>query len=59
MTELGGPGERVSGEKLLAWGRKVSRIHLVSGSSAHRAQSVSVWGTPARCMVDKAWRVKR
>jgi hypothetical protein len=59
MTGLGGPGDSVSGEKLLAWGRKVSRIHLISGSSAHRAQSASVWGMPARCMVDKAWRIKR
>ena len=59
MTQLTGPGDSVSGEKLLAWGRKVSRIHLISGSSAHRAQSVSVWGMPAKCVVDKAWRLKR
>jgi hypothetical protein len=59
MTELGGPVDSVSGETLLAWDRKVSRIHLISGSSAHHAQSVSVWGMPARCMVDKAWRIKR
>jgi len=59
MTELGGPGDSVCGEELLAWGRKVSRIHLISGSSANRAQSVSVWGMPAKCIVDKAWRVKR
>jgi len=59
MTQLSEPGDCVAGEKLLAWGRKVSRIHLISGSSAHRAQSVSVWGMPAKCIVDKAWRVKR
>ncbi len=59
MTQLSEPGDRVEGEKLLAWGRKVSRIHLISGSSAHRAQSVSIWGMPARCVVDKPWRVKR
>jgi len=59
MTQQGEPGNFVEGEKLLAWGRKVSRVHLISGSSAHRAQSVTVWGMPAKCMVDKAWRVKR
>jgi len=59
MTELGGPGDNVCGEKLLAWGRKVSRIHLISGTSAHRAQSVSVWEMPAKCVVDKTWRIKR
>jgi len=59
MTELNETGDCVAGEKLLAWGRKVFRIHLISGSSAHRAQTVSVWGMPAKCIVDKAWRVKR
>ena len=59
MTGPSEAGDSISGEKLLAWGRKVSRVHLISGSSAHRAQSVSIWGMPARCVVDKAWRVKR
>jgi predicted transcriptional regulator len=38
-------------------GRKVSRVRIVSGTSAHRAQSVYVWGMPAACRIDKPWRL--
>lgn len=56
MTELAGLGDSVSGEKLAAVGRKVGRVFVVSGTGAHRAQRVYIWGDPARCYVDKAVR---
>ncbi|MFA5897028.1 MAG: hypothetical protein WC985_09045 [Thermoplasmata archaeon] len=58
MTELREPGDAVVGEKLVAWGRKVSAVHLISGTSAHRAQSVYVWGKPASCRIDIAVRLR-
>ena len=58
MTELREPGDAVVGEKLVAWGRKISRVHLISGTAAHRAQSVHVWGTPAKCRIDVAIRLR-
>lgn len=58
MTELSEPGDSVVGEKLVAWGRKVSRVHLIAGTSAHRAQSVYVWGAPAKCRIDIAIRLR-
>lgn len=56
MAELGGVGDSVLGEKLAAVGRKVGRVFVISGTGAHRAQRVYVWGDPARCYVDKAIR---
>jgi hypothetical protein len=58
LTELREPGDAVAGEKLLGWGRKISRIHLISGTSAHRAQSVYIWGAPAKCRIDIAIRTR-
>ena len=57
MTELRGAGDGLVGEKLVAWGRSVSRVRVVSGTSAHRAQSVYVRGNPAGCRIDKPWRI--
>jgi len=57
MTELRSPGDRLVGEKIIAWGRKVSRVRIVSGTSAHRAQAVYVWGMPAASRIDKPWRL--
>ena len=56
MTELGGLGDRVAGEKLAAVGRKVGRVFVIPGTGAHRAQRVYIWGDPARCYVDKPIR---
>ncbi len=56
MAELGAVGDFVTGEKLAAMGRKVSRVVVISGTGAHRAQRVYIWGDPARCYVDKEVR---
>ena len=56
MVELGKVGDCVAAEKLAAVGRKVGRVFVISGSGAHRAQRVYIWGDPARCYVDKAVR---
>lgn len=56
MSELSGIGDSVKGEKLAAIGRKVGRVFVVSGTGAHRAQRVYIWGDPARCYVDKPIR---
>ena len=56
MAELERVGDSVAGEKLAAVGRKVGRVFVISGTGAHRAQRVYVWGDPARCYVDKAVR---
>jgi len=58
LTELREPGDSVVGEKLVAWGKKIGRVHLISGTSAHRAQSVYVWGAPAKCRIDIAVRLR-
>ena len=58
MTELREPGDAVVGEKLVAWGRKISRVYLIPGTGAHRGQSVYVWGTPAQCRIDIAVRLR-
>lgn len=57
MAELARVGDSVVGEKLAAVGRKVSRVFVITGTSAHRAQRVYVWGKPARCYVDKPVRL--
>ena len=56
MAELRGVGDCVAGEKLAAVGRKVGRVFVITGTGAHRAQRVYVWGDPARCYVDKPIR---
>ena len=58
MTELREPGDMVVGVKLVAWGRKISRIHLISATGSHRGQSVYVWGMPAECRIDIAVRLR-
>lgn len=56
MAELRDVGDSVAGEKLVAIGRTVSRVYVVTGTGAHRAQRVYVWGKPARCYVDRLVR---
>jgi len=56
LVELGKVGDCVVAEKLAVVGRKVGRVFVISGSGAHRAQRVYVWGDPARCYVDKPVR---
>jgi len=56
LVELGSVGDCVAAEKLAVVGRKVGRVFVISGSGAHRAQRVYVWGDPARCYVDKPVR---
>jgi len=56
LTELGSVGDSVAGEKLAAVGRKVGRVFVITGTGAHRAQRVYIWGNPAHCYVDKAIR---
>jgi hypothetical protein len=56
LSELGSFGDSVVGEKLAAVGRKVGCVFVISGTAAHRAQRVYIWGDPARCYVDKAIR---
>lgn len=56
MTELGSVGDRVAGEKLAAVGRKVGRAFVITGTGAHRAQPVYIWGDPAHCYIDKPIR---
>ena len=56
MPELGSVGDSVVGEKLAAVGRKVGRVFVITGTGAHRAQRLYIWGDPARCYVDKAIR---
>ena len=56
---IGEMGDTLEGERLVAWGRKVMRVRVVSGSSSHRAQRVIIVGKPARCRIIKPWRFKR
>ena len=56
MTELRDVGDSVAGEKLAAVGRKIGHVIVISGTGAHRAQRVYIWGDPARCYVDKPIR---
>src|SRR3989442_400858 len=46
------------GKNLVAVGRKISKVHLIAQTSAHRAQAVYVWGKPARCFVDIPIRLR-
>ncbi len=56
MSELGSVGDGVVGEKLAAVGRKIGRVFVITGTGAHRAQRVYIWGDAARCYVDKPIR---
>ncbi len=56
MSELGRVGDGVAGEKLAAVGRKMGGVFVITGTGAHRAQRVYIWGDPARCYVDKPIR---
>ncbi|HYY47451.1 MAG TPA: hypothetical protein VFA17_02055 [Thermoplasmata archaeon] len=56
MASLRNLGDSVEGEKLAAVVRKIGRVIVISGTGAHRAQRVYVWGDPARCYVDKPVR---
>ena len=56
MSELRDGGDSVVGEKLAAVGSKIGRVIVISGTGAHRAQRVYIWGDPARCYVDKPIR---
>lgn len=56
MAELRDAGDSVAGEKLAAVGRKIGRVIVISGTGAHRAQRVYIWGDPARCYVDRPIR---
>ena len=56
MAEHGRVGDSVAGEKLAVVGRKVGRVFVITGTGAHRAQRVYIWGDTARCYVDKPVR---
>ena len=58
LTELRDPGDAMAGEKLVAVGRKIGKVHLIPQTSAHRAQAVYVWGKPARCFIDISIRLR-
>ncbi|MCJ2554757.1 MAG: hypothetical protein LN410_00925 [Candidatus Thermoplasmatota archaeon] len=56
LPESGEAGDSVFGEKLVAIGRKMARVYVVTGTGAPRARRIYVWGRPAKCYVDKPWR---
>ena len=58
LTELRDPGNAVVGEKLVAVGRKIGKVHLIPQTSSHRAQAVYIWGKPARCFIDISIRLR-
>lgn len=45
-------GDTVIGHKLIAMGRRISKVYLIAGTAAHRMQRVNVEGKPAKCYVD-------
>jgi hypothetical protein len=50
-------GDAVEGEKLVAVGRRVSKPIIIPATARHRAQQVYIYGTPAKCYIDKAVRL--
>ncbi len=56
MAEIGNVGDSVVGEKLVAVGRKIGRVFVISETGSHRAKRVYIWGKPARCYVDRPLR---
>jgi hypothetical protein len=56
LPESGEAEDSVFGEKLVAIGRKMGRVYVVTGTGVHRARRIYICGQPARCYVDKPWR---
>jgi len=54
---LRGRGDVVEGEKLVAVGRRVSKPIVIPATARHRAQQVYIYGTPAKCYIDKPVRI--
>lgn len=54
---LRGIGDAVEGEKLVAVGRRVSKPIIIPATARHRAQQVYIFGTPAKCYIDKPVRL--
>lgn len=54
---LRGAGDAVEGQKLVAVGRKMSKLIVIPATARHRAQQVYVYGGPARCYVDRLVRI--
>ena len=54
---LRGIGDAVEGEKLVAVGRRVSKPIIIPATARHRAQQVYIYGTPAKCYIDKSVRL--
>ena len=50
-------GDAVEGEKLVALGRKISKPIIIPATAKHRAQRIYIYGTPARCYIDKPVRI--
>lgn len=59
MVELFEVGDRIVGAKLVAVGRKMSKVLVIAGTSSHKAQRIDVHGKPAKCFIDKPFYVKR
>jgi hypothetical protein len=54
---LRGIGDAVEGEKLVAVGRRVSKPIIIPATARHRAQQAYIYGTPAKCYIDKPVRL--
>ena len=54
---LRGLGDAVEGEKLVAVGRKISKPIIIPATARHRARQVYIYGTPAKCYIDKPVRI--
>lgn len=50
-------GDAIEGEKLVAVGRRVSKPIIIPATARHRAQQVYIYGTPAKCYIDKPVRL--
>jgi len=50
-------GDAVEGERLVAVGRKISKPIIIPETARHRAQQVHIYGTPAKCYIDKPIRI--
>jgi len=49
-------GDGITGEKLRAEFRKMTKPVITVGSSKHRQQNAYLIGTPARCFIEKEVR---
>jgi len=54
---LRGAGDAVEGEKLIAIGRKISKPIIIHETTRHRAQRVYIYGSPAKCYIDRRVRI--